>query len=93
MSFTDFVITPTRSTGTKIAKYPGTRLVGTAFKLTSSFAHVLYKILNLVIFSLLFCGGRIHNARAGSFFLLTKPFVLWRSRFRRLSSLLSSLLT
>ena len=40
-----FAIISTRSTSTEMANYPGTKLVGVAFKCV----HVLHKTLNLVI--------------------------------------------
>ena len=50
-----FAIISTRSTSTETANYPGTKLVGVAFKLRNkmktspSFVHVLHKTLNLII--------------------------------------------
>ena len=54
-NFYCFAIIPIRSTHTMWAKYPGTKLVGMAFKqgrkmkISPSCAHVLQKTLNLVI--------------------------------------------
>ena len=53
--FCYFAIIPIRSTCTTWAKYPGTKLIGVAFKLgrrmknSPSCAHILHKTLNLVI--------------------------------------------
>ena len=50
-----FAIISTRSTFTKMANYPGTKLVGVAYKLrkkmknSPSCVHVLHKTLNVVI--------------------------------------------
>ena len=50
-----FAIISTRSTFTKMANYPGTKLVGVAYKLRKkmknlpSCVHVLHKTLNVVI--------------------------------------------
>ena len=83
-----------------MASYPGTRLVGVAFKLRKKMknsppcVHVLHKTLNVVISRCCFTEDdkemyQNENARAERLFLLIKPIVLRRCRCRRrcLSSL------
>ena len=62
-----FAIISTRSTFTKMANYPGTKLVGVAYKLrkkmknSPSSVDVLHKDLKFGHFTLLFCRGRQRN--------------------------------
>ena len=96
-------IVSTRSTFTKMANYPGTKLVRAGYKLrkkmnnSPSCVHVLHKILNLVISRGCFAedGKEMYqnvNARAERLFLLIKPIVLRRCRCRRRRRCLSSLI-
>ena len=91
------------------ANYPGTKLVGAAFKLKKKKKNENFTVVcsrsskNLEFghFTLLFCRGqrtnvpKRKNARAERLFLLIKPIVLWRChcRCRRRRRCLSSLLS
>ena len=98
-----FAIISTRSTFPKMANYPGTKLLGVAYKLKKKMknsplcVHVLHKTLNVVISRCCFAedGKEMYlnvNARAEQLFLLIKPIVLRRCRFRRCRRCLSSLI-
>ena len=91
----------TRSPFTKVANYPGTKLVGVAYKLRKKMknsppsVHVLYKTLNVAISRCCFAEDdkeMYQNVkRAERLFLLIKPIVLRRCRCRRRRRCLSSL--
>ena len=89
-----FAIISTRSTLTKMANYPGTKLVRVAYKLRkkmknlSSCVHVLHKTLMwsfhvVVLQRTAKKCTKMWNARAERLFLLIKPIVLRHCRCRR----------
>ena len=88
-----FAIISTRSTFTKMANYPGTKLAGVAYKLrkkmknSPSCVHVLHKTLMwsfhvVVLQRTTKKCTKMKNARAERLFLLIKPIVLRRCRLR-----------
>ena len=95
-----FAIISTRLTFTKMANYPGTKLVGVAYKLRKKMknspqcVHVLHKTLNVVILRCCFAEGSkemYQNVKrtCRSIIFGLKPIVFRRCRCRRrcLSSL------
>ena len=97
-----FAIISTRSTFTQLANYPGTKLVGVAYKFRNKmknsppFVHVLHKTLNLVISRCCFAEDgkemyqNVKRRTCRAIVFVIKPIVLRRCRCRHRRRCLSS---